>query len=60
MLRTLHVYGHDISDDCAQDFVLPAVRKNTSLRELLFYDRDYAVIIDRHLAQAEGIVSARE
>ena len=61
VLKTLLLPQHAITKKCAESVVLPAVKANTSLRQLVFYNEedDEDVEISRHLAQAEGLVAAR-
>jgi hypothetical protein len=54
-LRTLDCNDNDISQDFARDVVLPAVRSNTSLRELLVAERGHIA----ELMEAEALVKAR-
>jgi hypothetical protein len=57
-LRSLLLPGHAISRECARDVILPAVRANTSLRNLEFDEPDFPELVeaeqlvcDRYLAE---------
>jgi hypothetical protein len=45
-LRKLDLEENDISRECARDVVLPAVRANTTLRELLFGQPDIPELVE--------------
>ena len=55
MLRTLTLFGNGISRECARDVIMPAVRANTSLRELKFGQQ-----LIPELVEAEQLVRGRQ
>jgi hypothetical protein len=60
-LKELHFHGEEISREFARDVILPAVRANSSLRELSFhsYDEGHDEELLPELVEAQAIVAAR-
>ena len=58
-LRVLGCFGNGISAEFAREYVLPAVRANTSLRQIVFFDPDEDEEQQAELAMAEALVSSR-
>jgi hypothetical protein len=57
-LRTLHVAGNDMSEAFARDVLLPALRANDSLRELVAYEPEYERG-NAFMNEAQALVAAR-
>jgi hypothetical protein len=62
-LHTLNVVGHHMSEACARGVLLPALRANTGLRQLLMHndnpEYDHAATFEAHtLVKARGAAAA--